>query len=124
MSGSWAGLTSATTVGKPNGKGKYDRKEKPAGEKQWPEVPNADEPTIVKRMSRNGRFEISNVPRPKRTELTGPRFYPWNELSVGESFFIPEKTRYRIRNDIHGKRFISRAVTENEKVGVRVWRVE
>ena len=128
MSSSWEGLESRpkapNAVGRPAGRGQHDRKVEIAQQKQWPEVPKKQAPEVVTRSSRNGRFEISNVPFTEEIERAGPKDYPWKELAIGESFWIANRTKYRIRNNIPGKRFVSRRLTENGKVGIRVWRVK
>lgn len=61
--------------------------------------------------------------------------YPWKELGVGDSFFVPAKDGVRTlqRNLSCGGRlytrrhggggFATRVVTENGVKGVRVWRI-
>lgn len=64
------------------------------------------------------------LPRQKR------RVYPWDDLDVGDSFFVAEASSSAISSSAcsAGKRlgmtFRCRAVTENNVHGVRVWRVE
>ena len=56
--------------------------------------------------------------------------YPFAEMVVGESFFVPEKTPSQITPiGIHhakrlGFKFTPRTVIENGIKGVRVWRKE
>lgn len=84
-----------------------------------------------RRKSNNGLWEIARgVEVPKKVESRKRRGYPYEELEVGESFWVPAgpvksaRDRFRLKNKIHGKRFISRTATENGEVGIRVWRVE
>lgn len=64
-----------------------------------------------------------------------PRKYPWRDIEVGESFFIPcdKESRNRVqcsmlgmcrRSRANGKRFTTRSVVEQGKSGIRVWRIE
>jgi hypothetical protein len=57
--------------------------------------------------------------------------YPFAELDVGHSFFVPGKTTSGIsssvanaRTRMHGRKFVTNTVTENGVTGVRVWRVQ
>ncbi len=55
--------------------------------------------------------------------------YPWKELSIGDSFFVPNM-RSGARQGLqsisarHGIRIAVRSVVENGVKGVRVWRIE
>lgn len=71
-------------------------------------------------------FQIdANVPIPEKQMR-----YPWKQLKVGHSFFVPGKTpqdigacrQYATRT--LGYKFVSRKLTERGVVGVRVWRIE
>ena len=75
------------------------------------------------------------VPRINHARKKTP--FPIDKLDVGQSFFIPEtsgygdlkKIRRRLsslmanRSKTEGKRFKARKVIENEKLGIRVWRL-
>ena len=71
------------------------------------------------------KFKIENdIPLPPGNK------YPFGELEIGQSFFAsgkeganaqPASSRY---GRVHGKKFVSRSVTENGVVGRRIWRVE
>ena len=60
-----------------------------------------------------------NIPLPK------PRIkYPWDEMEIGDSIFIPNKTTQTFRQAYaaskrYGKAFCQRNTTH----GVRVWRI-
>ena len=73
-------------------------------------------------------FEIEkNVPRAGYTGGMGaPAKYPWLEMNVGESFFVPNVTVYKMSPSAAGFsrrhpgfKFTCRGV----EGGVRVWRV-
>jgi len=56
-----------------------------------------------------------------------PSKYPMNDLEIGQSFFVPNKTcmsfaGYRPR--YKPKKFTVRSVIENGTKGIRVWRIE
>ena len=68
---------------------------------------------------------------PKRFGRGAPRKYPFDDLAVGESFFVPGINSTKISGSIGhakhrlpGRKFPTRAVTENGVTGVRVWRVQ
>jgi hypothetical protein len=57
--------------------------------------------------------------------------YPFAQLDVRDSFFVPGKTTGGISSSVAnararlpGRRFVSSTVTENGVTGVRVWRVQ
>lgn len=64
------------------------------------------------------------IPLPKRTGGR-PQKYPWNEMQVGDSFFVPDgkikmlSAATNFRTQISGHRYTLRSV----EGGVRVWRV-
>jgi hypothetical protein len=66
-----------------------------------------------------------NVPIPKGRHNAK---YPWKELEVGDSFFIPGKDAKstsgikRSAKNSAGIDILTRAVTENGVNGMRVWR--
>ena len=84
----------------------------------------------------------SDVPVPARTRLNSDERYPWLDLKIDQSFFVPEKfekhddTAARLKNRMQGRAttimernkaakayFVVRAVDEAGRgVGVRVWR--
>lgn len=58
-------------------------------------------------------------------------YYPWDDLRVGGSFFVPHRTTgdfagavAHARRTRPGWKLVSRTVTEGDVQGVRVWRVE
>jgi len=70
-------------------------------------------------------------PIPKLSGRGAPRKYPFDELAVGESFFVPGKKSTDLggsiggaRHRLPGRKFRTRTVTENGVDGVRVWRVQ
>jgi hypothetical protein len=84
-----------------------------------------------RRKSGNGHWEIArNIAVPETLIRREPRGYPYHDLEVGESFLVQAsatksaRDKFRLKNKIQGKRFVSRTVIEDGVVGVRVWRVE
>ena len=74
-------------------------------------------------------FQISNdVPIPAN-RAHGNAKYPWRDMQVGSSFFIPGRTAGALAGAKStakkntGFRFTTRTVTENGVNGCRVWRV-
>jgi len=78
------------------------------------------------------------IPIPDRKRGGRPK-YPWQSMDLGDSFFVPcrgkppDTQRALIRRLLssanvqrihYGTRFTARSVTENDVVGVRVWRIE
>jgi len=71
-----------------------------------------------------------NIPTPKNRY--SPK-YPWNEMEVGDSFFVPiESTKpINVRGSVAGinrrrqdAKFFASSVRENGKpIGIRVWRI-
>lgn len=61
----------------------------------------------------------SNVPIPSRYK------YPFNDLEVGDSFFVPNARRANLYSlaSLRGKQLHRRFITKAEAGGVRVWRV-
>ncbi len=60
-----------------------------------------------------------------------PPKYPWRGMSVGDSFFVPGYSREMHNNLIRSAaqalgsgRVATRKLTENDEVGVRVWRLK
>lgn len=70
----------------------------------------------------------SGVPIPAKKGGRPPR-YPWRDLAVGDSFFIPAALRPVVasasRNNArrNGGRFRVLTMVENGIKGVRVWRI-
>ena len=69
----------------------------------------------------------SGVPRPK--SRPGNRKYPWGDLGVEDSFFVPNipiermsSMAVRMARKLGGK-FTCCTRTENGQRGVRVWRI-
>ena len=75
-----------------------------------------------------------DVPIPERHTGRGNRQFPFPEMQVGDSFFVPLDGRIpsNVQQSIAGagrqnrtmSRFTSRQVTENGVQGVRCWRFE
>lgn len=88
------------------------------------------ERAVVTRKSDNGRYEISaNIPMPAPAGRAR-RGYPWEELAVGESFFMPVGKKAstssvtRANKLLAPRVFYSRRWTEHGVDGIRVWRVK
>lgn len=78
--------------------------------------------TIGKRLSTKGYEIRSDIPLMNSQLGTHAKVhYPYAEMEVGESFFVPRK-KYRVINTIPGKYFCTRQVTEDGIRGTRVWR--
>lgn len=66
------------------------------------------------------------LPRPRASQSK----YPWDEMAVGDSFFVPHGDPTVIAGCAsHQKRrgtgrFTTRSLVENGVAGVRVWRME
>jgi hypothetical protein len=85
-------------------------------------------------MSVNGNYKIdTHVPLPKMRGAGGKGNYkyPWNEMEVGQSFFVPDTTIGRFYSQTraaakrYSKKFIARSwVNDDGAEGVRIWRVE
>lgn len=74
-----------------------------------------------------------SVPIPTRTGNSKPWIYPWNELSVGDSFFVKAKPDYdedKTQKKLsslaanHAKKNGVKFTTRKGGGGVRVWRIE
>ncbi len=68
------------------------------------------------------------VPLPLPHRPVKPRKYPFAEMEVGDSVFIPTAYSQLVGNAARGPcyapmKFTVRTVTENNVKGVRVWRV-
>jgi hypothetical protein len=70
----------------------------------------------------------SGVPMPGKMAGRKPeRIYPWIEMHIGDSFFVPLKQSTVARAAYnagirYALKFSTRAVTENGIAGTRVWR--
>ena len=70
-------------------------------------------------------FKIEKgVPLPRKTGRDGQNLYPWPEMEIGDSIFLPGKTIKDSNAGLqygraHGKKFTARSV----EGGIRVWRV-
>lgn len=56
-----------------------------------------------------------------------PRIYPWDKMSVGDSFFVADqndKGKVAVAASIYGKKHGLRLSLKNEGDGFRVWRIE
>ncbi len=84
--------------------------------------------------ARAGSYPVeAGVPLPKAKK--GRSKYPWSQLEVGESFFVPNRRSNSFyvpakkQGDLLGRTFTVRPATRNDKdgsveTGTRVWRVE
>jgi hypothetical protein len=68
------------------------------------------------------------VPLPGKCEGRRLRSFPWLEMKVGDSFFVPREQHGMARNahaagQRYGLKFATRAVTEAGKRGTRIWRL-
>lgn len=72
----------------------------------------------------------TNIPVPVKSQTHALTKYPWKELKVNESFFIPDKTKIMMSPQIvNVKRKLNiklyaENTTENNIKGVRIWRTE
>ena len=70
------------------------------------------------------------VPIPKIDGLGRHHKYPWHDLNVGDSFFVPNATTRRFCSSVNriqktlGISMKCRTVTENDIKGVRIWRIK
>ena len=65
-----------------------------------------------------------NVPVPDAVRLKERRKYPWHEMEVGDSFYVPKRSinaisRAAYEASRNGRKFRCRSVDD----GVRVWRL-
>lgn len=71
------------------------------------------------------KFEIrSDIPIPE--PLRGVAKYPFDELEVGQSFFVPNASGSKLHSAAircKPKKFTVRRVNENGVWGARMWRV-
>ena len=70
------------------------------------------------------------VPLPPGAGRKGRNKYPWYEMEVGDSCFLPDadpravsQAASNVARRNNGLRFATRAVTENGVKGVRVWKI-
>lgn len=74
-------------------------------------------------------FDIEKgVPLPERATGGRRSTYPFESLAVGDSFFVPGKTKFastiQSANKRLGHKFVWAPATKDGKDGVRVWRKE
>jgi len=54
--------------------------------------------------------------------------YPWEDMGVGDSIFIPFRGKSRPQVSVVQKRlgvkFTTRRLTEDDVLGLRIWRIE
>lgn len=52
-------------------------------------------------------------------------FFPWNDLEIGDSFFVPgtDSRRFGANASYSSKRYGKKFVVRNVDGGVRVWRI-
>lgn len=67
------------------------------------------------------------IPLPSRTNRATSK-YPLDGMEVGDSFFIPNAkkgTQISVSKSMKARKMVctTRAVTENEVAGIRVWRL-
>lgn len=88
-------------------------------------APAKPEPARAERQAPvKGKYSIDKaIPIPSKSVGPSRLVYPYAQLAVGDSFFVPLKT-YAITNKMPGKQFISRPWTQDGKEGRRVWRVK
>jgi hypothetical protein len=74
-------------------------------------------------------YEVSTIPIP--LPAGRPPLYPWRDLAVGETFFVPAAKRGRrasLANMAYatgrrlGMKFSARTVLEDGEWGIRFWR--
>ena len=72
----------------------------------------------------NGVITVDKgIPVPR--SLRGRSKYPFRQMEIGDSCFIPRKNGQQITiNHLKPLRFTTRHVVENGIDGVRVWRIE
>ena len=73
-------------------------------------------------------FEIDkSVPLPAN-KSGKPGKYPWREMEVGDSFFIPDMAHSNINVPpalkANGFKIATRRETQNDVAGIRVWRIQ
>lgn len=66
-----------------------------------------------------------NIPLSARPAGPGrPRIYPWEHMSVGDSFFVPNRTSRNFAVSQTIKASGMRFAVRTRDNGVRVWRIE
>lgn len=81
-------------------------------------------------MSRLEYQPESGVPIPQLKYGANGGKYPWSELLVGDSFFVPHATIHRMstlcshRCERYEVKYTCRTVVESGVKGVRVWRTK
>lgn len=71
-------------------------------------------------------FEIEkNIPIPN-PEVGRNRLYPFDDLEIGDSFFVPNKTRHDFSGPLHqaSQRTKFKFSVRSVDGGVRIWRVK
>jgi hypothetical protein len=67
-----------------------------------------------------------DIPIPER--VNGRKIYPFDEMEVGDSFFVEAKDAQRARNAVfqwkkrRGREITVRSITEGGVRGLRIWR--
>lgn len=70
------------------------------------------------------KFVIEDgVPLPLSGTRGRPRIYPWDELEIGQSFFVPNKTSSEFTTTGGQRRRGWKFKIRNVDGGLRVWRV-
>ena len=73
------------------------------------------------------------IPAPDYRTFENRRYYPWKDMEVGDSFYVPARTdegvtKLQVATSSTaigaGKRLKTRYTVRQEGEGVRVWRVE
>lgn len=66
------------------------------------------------------------IPIPKPKSGGAPSKYPWDQLAVGDSFLVPDKTKKTFSSQLlyRGKRNGCKYIARDVEGGVRVWRVK
>lgn len=76
------------------------------------------------------RYKIEQVGPPKRAATGRPRKYPFDDMSVGDSFFVPRMKAGHISGSMKlaamrlGYSFCTRTESVNEVRGIRVYRIK
>jgi len=74
----------------------------------------------------------SNIPIPS-PDRGRKRKYPFPDMAIGDSFFLPNCNTARMRSTVHnsatsfakktGKKFTTRTTVEDSVPGLRIWRI-
>lgn len=66
-----------------------------------------------------------NIPIPVGAGTRGPSYkYPWRDMNVGDSIFIPDMTVYQINPHNAAKKYNQKFSARTVDGGVRVWRIK